>query len=56
MSAKLLVRKIRQAIAKKQEETLASEHKVVILPPNTTIEDLNEPYNENNLYIETVTE
>ena len=54
MSAKLLARKIRSAIVKKQAETLASEHELVILPPNTTIEDLNEPYNENNLYIETV--
>ena len=54
MSAKLLARKIRQAIAKKQAETLASEHYVVILTPNTTIEASDPNYNPANLYIETV--
>ena len=54
MSAKLLARKIRQAIVKKQAEKVASHHELVVLPVNTTIEALKEQYNENNLYIETI--
>ena len=54
MSAKQLAKQVRKAIAKKTMELVSSHHEVVILPPNTTIEALKEPYNENNLYIETI--
>ena len=42
---------LQKAIVKKQAEKAASHHELVVLPVNTT---LKEPYNENNLYIETI--